>query len=601
MSKMMQVRRGGMMVLALGIALCGLGATCGNPPIRVGGSLLDFGTVSPAAGQVTRLSLTPGSPFFHWDFRDWALVGNRLGATDVAPLDPFQLPAFGLHDPYLEPNQTFGVFARYDSQHAFWVTLLEQFEMYNQHEVLLFLRDPREQTAKMRAFLPQYGTLADLVTQFPSDWQALWAPTLVPGSATFVYPPQRGWNGNDPEAQTTTPVTVSPVVQQMFGNSSYVGAAAEPQGTGSIKAVKVINHGLCSQAAPYFHRDPVTQVENGLLDLVAGEFPKAFATSVLADHCPTGNVESLWTTVSPWLDFTQEKEDAQLGGFLLNLAVDVRVTVFQAGPRMVPRSIHQWRLLDGRLTVNGEMLVTANNDGTDADPSIRALSLALTRTPDAALSANDAGGTLAGSIFHASDEKLAYAGDIGYTACDVTQSDDGRIPVPTLPVSQCRGLYTDFLTKVTGAIANVGPILGIDSIGAQQVVETLNATEVKNKQTVSKNFRCVRRAQNAAANEGTCEYVLKAKRLNILPDAVELVFIDDQKEYSNPTYLLWLHLLDLKFAGGATATAIQKLCDPPVAQTPGTTGLRLFTNLQRGHRAFTCSSCTGGCALQESP
>lgn len=589
-----------MTVLALGVAVSGVGATCGNPPIRVGGSLLDFGTVTPASGEVTRLSLTPGSPFFHWDFRDWALVGNRLGTSDPPPLDPFQLPAFGLNDPFLDPG-ALGVFARYDSQHAFWVTLLEQFEMYNQHEVLMFLRDPREQTAKMRAFLPQYGTLTNLIAQFPSDWQALWAANLVPGAATIWYPPQIGWNGNDPEAQTTTPVTVSPVLRQMFGNSSYVGAAAEPDGKGSIKAVKIINHGLCSQAAPYFHVDPVTLEHDGLLDKIADQFPKAFANTVLADHCPTGNVKSLWTTVSPWLDFTQEREDAQLGGFLLNLAVDVAVTVFQAGPRMVPRSIHQWRLLDGRLTTNGEMLVTANNDGTDSDPSIRSLSLALTRTPDATLSPNDSGGSLAGSIFHASDEKQVYTGDVGFTACDITQSDDGSIPLPLLAADQCGFFYDAFKTSVVNAIPVVGPILGIDAIGSQQIFETLNATTTKNSQTVSKNFRCVHRAQNASPTEGTCEYVIRAKRLNVLPDAAELVFIDDQKEYSNPTYPLWLHLLHFKFGGGATANAIEKLCDRPTQQTPGATSLRLFTNLIRGNRSFTCSSCTGGCALQESP
>ena len=51
--------------------------------------------------------------------------------------------------------------------------------------------------------------------------------------------------------------------------------------------------------------------------------------------------------------------------------------------------------------------------------------------------------------------------------------------------------------------------------------------------------------------EGECEYVVRAKRLNVYPDAVELVWFDD-KELDNSTYALWVAAQD---PGGSGSTA----------------------------------------------
>lgn len=591
------------MVALVGLTGSSIGWSCGSPPTRMGGSLLDFGTTGPTQGTITRLSLGTAAPFYHWDFRSWALEGNRLGTNQKAPLDPFILPQFALHDPFTEPGEL-GVFARYNSEHAFWTTSARlDFELHDQHEILLFARDPQEHAATMRAFAPSFGTLDQLLSQFPFDWLAQWPIARVPGAATFVYPPQAGWNGNDPNAIVTTPVTVSPITRSLFGTLSFLGPAAEPGTFGSVKAAKIVNHGMCSRAVPYSHVNPNSGNKDGILELLADQLPVAFAKTVLNAHCPTGDVESLWTTTSSWLDFTQEREDAQLGGFFLNLAVNVKVTIFKAGPRLAPRSVHQWRLLDGRLTADGEMLSTGNRDGTDNDSAVDDLTALLTRQLDAPPSPNDSGSSLAAAIFHQSDEQQVFTGDIGTVTCDVSKSDDGSIPIPDTKAGstdECHTFWSAFTADVNQAFAGVGPLLGINASGQQQVLETMNATELKNNKLVSKNLRCVHRASNGTAREGTCEYVLRAKRLNPLPDAVDLVFVDDTYEYSNPTFPLWLHLLELK-RSGISATAIDKLCDPPVTQFPGTTSLRLYKNHQRPHRNFFCSSCSNGCAFQEGP
>ena len=50
------------------------------------------------------------------------------------------------------------------------------------------------------------------------------------------------------------------------------------------------------------------------------------------------------------------------------------------------------------------------------------------------------------------------------------------------------------------------------------------------------NFRCAHFPNvDPDRTNGQCQYVLRAKRLNALPDAVELVFLDDPHDFRTPS------------------------------------------------------------------
>lgn len=73
-----------------------------------------------------------------------------------------------------------------------------------------------------------------------------------------------------------------------------------------------------------------------------------------------------------------------------------------------------------------------------------------------------------------------------------------------------------------------------------------------------------------------------ADRLNVFPDGVELVFVDDDEEYNNPLFIAWLILGD-----SADKTLLSKLCDPP---HPGTQSGGAPSNFLLGHRAYANTS-----------
>ncbi len=75
-----------------------------------------------------------------------------------------------------------------------------------------------------------------------------------------------------------------------------------------------------------------------------------------------------------------------------------------------------------------------------------------------------------------------------------------------------------------------------------------------------KTPRCVPRLNG----NNVCRYTLPARRLNVFPDGVELVFVDEDKEYDNPSFVAWLILEDLTARGALTyAQGLGQMCDPP--------------------------------------
>src|SRR5262245_30061209 len=133
-------------IVFFGAASFAAACDIGNPGVRGGGSELEFGTLEEAPGlpgpqPVWRITRYLGSPFFQWNHRDWELIGPPL---DSPPMPPFDLTSFPLDSPN-------GPIVRYASNNAFWTLMpgddannTPSRELWNQHETLLFARDPEE-------------------------------------------------------------------------------------------------------------------------------------------------------------------------------------------------------------------------------------------------------------------------------------------------------------------------------------------------------------------------------------------------------------------------------------------------------------------------
>lgn len=300
-----------------------------------GDGYLVFGTsekVNERAVQTPRLQLYMASPFFHWDFRGDALVGNTNAAA--ATPDPFDLTAQSLNPSPGGPP----VFVQYSNTNPYWIALSGSSNpssapglviLHEQHEVLLFARDPQEFAAAARSIdvaapvcnISHYcgatsipcasvGSTDDctdintIAARVLAEWRFAWESTRTPSVATLSYPPQLDW-----DVATPAPVaaTLTPGDFWTDGETPAGPGAAPLDGTGSghgsVKAAKVIDHGVCGVFQAY-QNDQGT----GLLQLIGNALPPfalhAVAEATNQNDTTCNNIEKRWLTMAPFLDLT---------------------------------------------------------------------------------------------------------------------------------------------------------------------------------------------------------------------------------------------------------------------------------------------------------
>jgi len=250
-------------------------------------------------------------------------------------------------------------------------------------------------------------------------------------------------------------------------------------------------------------------------------------------------------------------------------------------------------------------MIFGAGDGTGADAVRllldRAFGVGLTaplRAQDVARLSNLGPKTFAEGLWQAADGAQILTQNFG---CSQVSPGEEAVPVSN-PMMDCGGWVNFIRQQVDNAIAQSLPALvqlspqlmtapAPTADDRNQIIDrTLLASEFVGRigANAYKNFRCVDRTGQPGRLAGPrCEYVLRAKRLNVLPDGVELVFIDDPREYQNPTYPLWL-LAWHQHQPGNPMSALFGLCDPPVARLP-LIFHRNFTDLQRDCVKFTCT------------
>jgi hypothetical protein len=105
------------------------------------------------------------------------------------------------------------------------------------------------------------------------------------------------------------------------------------------------------------------------------------------------------------------------------------------------------------------------------------------------------------------------------------------------------------------------------------------------------NFRCnAYTDDDSHQNVSRCEYVIPVKRINVLPDEVELVFLDGDREVSNPAYGIYLAGL---LQAGVVRWVCRTLCAPAHQErrsTDASPGSSVISSIQAARNALDKSS-----------
>jgi len=312
-----------------------------------------------------------------------------------------------------------------------------------------------------------------------------------------------------------------PLDPTMFwGNTTPMGGSA-PGGEGSIKAVRVHDHGACSVELPFVVGD---DDGGGIFEMVNQKVWDGFVEAIDAKDEPDGAIRH-WSHAITYLDHTQGDVTDVRGGFFLDFYYEAIVNEpFVDAPEF-------WFDYNYRFKLSTEAgfegilgLVSNYNagyvEGYDAQSAYDDMTkaLGLTLPADFRASSLEQQTQLLSSAFVCSPESKDECG---------------------------------FAASILGDSIEAG----VDALGLSPAEE--NALQLSANGTFDNrpNWRCVPVDPNDAEGQHQCGYVLRAKRLNVHADALELVWFDG-KEVDNSAYAFWVALND-PFLGSAN---ISKMC-----------------------------------------
>lgn len=594
-------------------ALAGFSACrAGDPSTRQSFARLQFLKASIGAGSQTLVTVWLPEPFQHLTFRDAALTGrsqdgrlfdqpivdtgNVLSVRyDRTPLDPLAWQGIGFSWP---PSPGYVGWA-------------------DQDEILLFARDPEE----------HYRTLAGIALgDGPSSVSqnltlAQLRPAVLPQVATMVYPPTPSFTEGSFRTEQLH-------VADFWTVANPSGPGAYPSGTGSLKSARVVHHGICSREIPYVDvKDANGNVlEHGLLDLAA-DMSFDFYTDALAARGGTGSCATrYYTDVIPFLHETISRDESD-GGFFFRPGWSAHLKDGTSDPAFDYNIAYAWRLLEGRLTVAPASIASGWKDGTGRTDLERTLNTVWTQSlddPFLLTFADSQPATFAQAVFSVSDsQQLFYtfssmvdpkdpyghkAGKDNYTECTPVKSSvppytslDTTLLPANLALDKTKNQCFAFIAQLENFAEAAAKIVLTPAPSAAEIDRMRRTVEEADVDGNLKNVRCAKRRDPATGDFlHMCEYIARAKRINTFPDAVELVWLDDDREVSNPIYPLWL----LEQTSGSEQRA---LCKRQPVNQPSGFAPRAFTPALRGGPYQQCGplckqppcyvSATGGCSL----
>ncbi len=294
--------------------------------------------------------------------------------------------------------------------------------------------------------------------------------------------------------------------------------AALPTGQGSVKAARIVDSGQCS------HREPLTPILSQVNNTLWTEFIK----EVQMEPEPDGAIRHASNAIV-YLDHVEGDPTDQRGGFFLSSFFTI--------------VLEEIFTVDIDICFNVEYQLAINGYPFVGDPASTGI-----------LSAIPA---------------LNHAASVGTNAQDaldaLTTALTGRVPLTFLEETTKRQLFPVGVTCTeappeVGGTANCstaaagfednlvigGPIAGLVEAEIEQLMVTANQAHDLAPQEIPvpwftglRNWRCIRDPDTHPEGVGECHYVVRAKRLNVGSNFVELVWFDG-KELFNPTYALWV-------------------------------------------------------------
>ena len=604
-------------VLGIG-TLVGVVAACelGNPPMRYGQSTLQFGRASaPSFGPPTQIFLQYDldNPFDAWSFRGSTLVNDANTpvqglATTAQPFDLTATP--------LQANATpgIGAFAQYQSSHAFWRSNVDRgFQEANQHEVVLYARETDETFNRLVTLsTTQFIQCIQPPCTIDEQLRDKLLPGELPDAAAIAYPPRAGWN-TDPQAGGPVAVSAFYSPSSFWSNGvTPMPPGSLPAGTGSIKNAMVINHGLCSQLARYADSASGAGLLSPIVQKLATEIEQRLAEgSPTMDGAPSATVFINQSDTLSLVRTSDERDPSPQGAFMLAFNGSVHIPSplgFPFGDADVQFEVavpFAWKLLDGRLTVDPLRDVAGGSStflagisgevgqllGSTLEATFDESLLPVLSQPVFPFSALK---TFAGTVFQTADETQVFSG-IPPTPCTPLKPGDDRIPAVANPVnlpSTLCGGKSGFFGKLKNDLqlsltpGHFGDFVGVPQTAFTQMWDD---TILAQQSGFFENVRCA----PSTAGPNTCQLVLPARRINPFPDGEELVFVDDDTEYDNPAFAVWLVLGD-----AADKTLLGKLCDAPRQETVDASHLnavpldaRSYVDAKFDDKTFSAVNC----------
>jgi hypothetical protein len=541
----MRKRNALLAVFSLAMGGCFVAARAGDPQVRPGFGELQFSQGVNAPGGFTfgptLVDEIIPEPFYNWTFTDSELTGRPASG---------QLGLLALDDA-IHP-----IMVRYRSTNT---------TFQDQDEILMFTRDPEEHFRSLFGVGISSPPNGGDSTRF----RALLGSTVLPNVPAMTYPPSNIFTPGDFRTEQLKPTDFWTVMMP-------TGPGAVPASFGSVKTAKAIHHGVCSQEIPYLNvMMGGTIVTPGLLDTVNDGIASAATMA-----CAGADVLRIYSNAVPYLHQTTDRDEAG-GGFVFQTQYDFTIHAPFA-TSVVPgyEVAYEWRLLDGILEVEPTRSSVGYKIGTGFDQLRQLfddLFLSALNAPnhvDLILGSPRTVTTLAETVYQAANEQQQYRFP-GVPPISPAGFFTGTIPCAQAPVGMiattdevpiasgvCSAFLSSLANTATGNVNLVSPPLTIDEVARIKASMGEAVTSSLLGVPVFKNVHCRNETQPAMFGDPTsvttisiCEYNVRAKRVNVYPDKLELVWLDDDREVANPVYPIFL--LDKI---GATAGAGPALC-----------------------------------------
>jgi len=328
-----------------------------------------------------------------------------------------------------------------------------------------------------------------------------WDDRTRPGSlgldVAIPFPPNPGWNvANRYQVPFLLPVVFWPGIEPLPPASD-----PDPPGRGSVKSVRFYRPGLCGMEVSFADSSAPGVNNARLYDTISDTLFTKFASN---DKLDRGSARRAWSRVTTLLDDGLDIFGPR-GGFFLYFWFSATAARGLQDINFTANYEYQFTLVDGR----GAVVPTRNDLLVQPQQSFGDFRDALEKDLPQNL----------GESFVDKQKK-------GFGTCSGDAGDD--------PVNA---------VNLVAGFADAG--------GAKLGLSAADRTRLQNAIRQPANWSCDRRGDDGAK---TANFILRAKRINVYPDALELVWFDEQNP-DDPMFAL--------YAAAVTVNATGDLCARP--------------------------------------